>query len=296
MELVIFDSQNLIDMDIYSLETGNLKLDGGAMFGVVPKVLWQKVYPADENNLVTLAMRCMLVIDNDKKILIDTGIGDKQDEKFFSHYYLSGEDTLSGSLAHYGFNDEDITDVILTHLHFDHCGGAVTKDENGSLQPAFPNARYHVSEIQWTAATQPNAREKASFLKENILPIQESGQLDFVENNQYISENVSIRLFHGHTAGQVVPFITYNNQTLVYIADVIPAVANIPLAWITAYDMEPTKALEEKQDFLKEAVNENYVLFFEHDIYNECCALAETEKGVRVKETFTLDSWKKQQT
>ena len=278
-------------MEIYKLETGNLKLDGGAMFGVVPKTLWQKVYPADEKNLITLSMRSMLVIDGNRKIIIDTGIGDKQDEKFFSHYYLSGDDTLAGSLKKTGFREEEITDVILTHLHFDHCGGAVQKDKDGNLTLTFPNAIHHVSEIQWNAAVTPNAREKASFLKENILPIQENHMLSFIENGKHISENVRIKLFHGHTAGQAIPFIKFANHTLVYIADVIPAVANIPLAWITAYDMEPSKALEEKERFLNEAVDNNYTLFFEHDIYNECCTVKHTEKGVRLNEVYSLHEW-----
>lgn len=279
-------------MVIYKLETGNLKLDGGAMFGVVPKALWEKVYPADENNLVTLAMRSLLVVDGEQKIIIDTGIGDKQDEKFFSHYYLSGNDSLASSLIKTGIKHEEITDVILTHLHFDHCGGAVYRDENSNLSLTFPNAVHHVSKTQWDAATNPNAREKASFLRDNILPIKEHNKLSFATDGQYISEHVHVKLFNGHTAGQVIPFINYKNNTLVYISDVIPAVANIPLAWITAYDMEPTVALKEKEEFLNLAVNQGYVLFFEHDIYNECCTVKRTEKGVRPDKTFSLDDWK----
>ena len=279
-------------MEIHKLETGNLKLDGGAMFGVVPKSLWQKVYPADEKNLITLSMRSLLVIDGNQKIIIDTGIGDKQDEKFFSHYYLSGEDTLSGSLEKTGIREEEITDVILTHLHFDHCGGAVRKGDDGNLMLAFPNAMYHVSKTQWNAAVSPNAREKASFLRENILPIKENNRLSYIDDGKHISKNVRIQLFHGHTAGQAVPFIHFHDHTLVYIADVIPAVANIPLAWITAYDMEPSRALEEKEQFLNEAADNNYTLFFEHDIYNECCTVMHTEKGARLNEAFTLSEWK----
>lgn len=283
-------------MEIWPIETGNLKLDGGAMFGVVPKVLWNKVYPADEDNLITLAMRSLLVIDGDQKILIDTGIGNKQDEKFFSHYHLEGEASLSGSLQKAGVKKEEITDVILTHLHFDHCGGAVTMNQSGKLVTTFPNAVYHVSQLQWEAAVNPNAREKASFLKENILPIEENNQLSLVIDGQHISEHVTVRLFHGHTSGQVIPFVQYDGHMFVYIADVIPAAANIPLAWITAYDMEPNTALVEKEKFMNEAVDKNYILFFEHDIYNECCTLKQTEKGVRMDRSFTLEEWKKQVT
>jgi glyoxylase-like metal-dependent hydrolase (beta-lactamase superfamily II) len=281
-------------MEIYNLETGNLKLDGGAMFGVVPKSLWQKVYPADENNLITLAMRSLLVIDGDQKIIIDTGIGDKQDEKFLSHYYLNGDDSLAKSLEQAEVQEEEITDVILTHLHFDHCGGAVKRDADANLVLTFPNATYHTSEEQWNTAVQPNARERASFLKENILPIQDHGKLSFVEDGQIISDNVSVKLFYGHTSGQVIPFIRFNGKTLVYIADVVPAAANIPLAWITAYDMEPTQALLEKENFLIEAVENDYTLFFEHDIYHECCTLKTTEKGIRMDESLSLEEWKKQ--
>lgn len=278
-------------MKILSLETGNLKLDGGAMFGVVPKVLWNKVYPADENNLVNLSMRSLLVDTGHRRIIIDTGMGEKQDEKFLSHYYLNGDTTLVGSLKEAGYSPEDITDVLFTHLHFDHCGGGVRYNDNGEAVLTFPNATYLVSAAQWEAATKPNAREKASFLPENINPIKESGRLKFLNNNDKIGEHVTVRLFDGHTTGQAIPFIQKNGDTLVYIGDVVPSVANIPLSWITAYDMQPLVALEEKKAFLEEAFENQYVLFFEHDIYHECCTLKKTEKGIRPDKTFALRDW-----
>lgn len=278
-------------MQIYSIETGNLRLDGGAMFGVVPKSLWNKAYPADENNLVNLAMRALLVCDSDRTILIDTGIGRKQDERFFGHYYLNGTDTLQGSLAKHGIKPTDITDVLFTHLHFDHCGGAVELNHKGEPVLAFPNACHWVSRRQWLAATQPNARERASFLPENILPIDESGKLILFDEGFQLTTNISVRLYDGHTAGQAVPFVQTPNGTLVYIGDVIPSAANVPLSWLTAYDMQPLVALEEKQVFLDEAAEQGFTLFFEHDIFYPCCSLKKTEKGVRVDKQFTLEEF-----
>ena len=276
-------------MELYSIETGNLKIDGGAMFGVVPKVMWSKVYPADDNNLCNWSMRCLLIVDGDRKILIDNGMGDKQGEKFIRHYYLNGDDTLEKSLAKYGFITDDITDMVLTHLHFDHCGGSIKYNEDRSrLIPTFKNADYWIGKRQWDLAIDPNRRDKASFLKENILPIQESGKLNFIENEGLLFPNVSIRFFHGHTDGQVIPFINYKGKTIVYMADLMPAVAHIPLSWIMAYDMHPLITLQEKQDFLEEALQNDYILFFEHDIYQECCNLQQTEKGIRAKETFGI--------
>ncbi len=281
-------------MEIFSFNTGNLRLDGGAMFGVVPKVLWNKVYEADENNYVTLSMRSLLIIDGDKKIIIDAGMGDKQDEKFFSHYFISEARTFDEILKERNLTVNDITDVVFTHLHFDHCGGAVQYNDERKAVLTFPNANYWVSKEQWYAAVYPNAREEASFLKENILPIEESGHLRFLANGYKLTENIEIRTFVGHTEGQAIPFITYKGQTIVYTGDLIPAVANIPLAWLTAYDMKPIEGLEEKEKFLNEAVENNYVLFFEHDIYQECCTLKSTPKGVRVDKTFSLEDWKKE--
>ncbi|HEV7329810.1 MAG TPA: MBL fold metallo-hydrolase [Flavisolibacter sp.] len=287
-------------MNLYTINTGNFKLDGGAMFGVVPKTLWNKINPADENNLCTWAMRCLLVEDGDRLILIDNGIGNKQDAKFFSHYYLHGDASLDSSLAQYGFHRDEITDVILTHLHFDHCGGSIVK-EGEKLLPAFKNATFWSNEEHWDWATKPNDREKASFLKENILPIHESGQLQFVElpnidwdatkplPEQGFSETISLRFVEGHTAGMMLPQITYKDKTIVFMADLLPSAGHIPLPYVMAYDMFPLTTLQEKKSFLTEAVEKDYILFFEHDAQHECCTLQQTEKGIRPKEFFRLE-------
>ncbi|MBE0647869.1 MAG: MBL fold metallo-hydrolase [Bacteroidales bacterium] len=278
-------------MFLHSILTGNLKLDGGAMFGVVPKVMWSKLYPCDENNLCNWSMRCLLVDTGDRKILIDCGIGDKQSQKFLGHYFLNGEDTLDGSLAKVGFSVNDITDVILTHLHFDHAGGAIRWNEDKTdYLPTFPNATYWTSRQQWDWATNPNNREKASFLKENILPIKEKGTLKLIDGDCEIIPGISVRLFHGHTNGQVIPFIQTNGKTVVYMADLLPSTAHIPLPYVMSYDTRPLITLEEKEKFMNEAAEKAYVLFFEHDINNECCTVEMTEKGVRMKEAFTLAS------
>lgn len=276
-------------MKLYTIETGFFKLDGGAMFGVVPKSIWQRTNPADEKNLCTWAMRCLLIEDASRLILVDTGIGDKQDEKFLSHYYLHGDDTLEKSLGALGFSRENITDVFLTHLHFDHCGGAIIR-KGDTLAPAFKNATYWSNQKHWDWATQPNAREKASFLSENILPIQESGRLKFVEEQQNIrfTDNVSVRFAYGHTEAMMLPQINYKGRTIIYMADLLPSVGHIPLPYVMSYDMFPMKTLAEKQSFLEEAVENNYILYLEHDPINECCTLASTEKGIRVAETFRL--------
>ena len=275
-------------MKLYSIPTGNFKLDGGAMFGVVPKVIWNKLVPADDNNLCTWSMRCLLIEDGNRLVLIDNGFGNKQDTKFRSHYYLHGDDTLEGSLKKYGFHKDDITDVFLTHLHFDHCGGSI--DQVGDkLVPAFKNATYWSNEAHWKWATEPNEREKASFLKENILPIKESGQLSFVEGNDF-SDNISIQYVYGHTDAMMLPVIQYNGKTIVYMADLLPAVAHIPLPYVMAYDMFPLQTLTEKKAFLEEAVDNDYILFFEHDAVHECCTLQRTEKGIRMKDSFKLET------
>jgi len=281
-------------MEVYSIPTGNFKLDGGAMFGVVPKVLWSKVYPADENNLCSWAMRCLLMVDGDRKILIDNGIGDKQDPKFMGHYHLHGDDSLEKSLAKYGFTTDDITDMVLTHLHFDHTGGSIKwNDDKTALIPAFKNATYWVSKAQWEWAVHPNNREKASFLKENIIPIQESGQLNIVEEEGELFPGFLVKIFNGHTDGQLIPHIKYKGKTLVFMGDLLPSVAHIPMPWIMAYDTRPLLTLDEKKAFFDDAVANEYTLFFEHDLYNECCNIKQTEKGIRLNETFTLDQWKK---
>jgi Zn-dependent hydrolases, including glyoxylases len=259
------------------------------MFGVVPKSIWNKLNPADENNLCSWAMRSLLVQDGNRLILIDNGMGDKQDEKFLRHYYLHGDDSLEKSLARHGFHANDITDVFLTHLHFDHCGGSIVR-EGDKLVPAFKNATYWSNLRHWQTATQPNDREKASFLKENILPIEESGQLKFVEPTDGVafSENMTVRFAHGHTEAMMLPQLQYKGRTLVYMADLLPATAHIPIPYVMAYDMFPLTTMQEKKAFLNEALENDYVLFFEHDPQNECCTLQQTEKGVRHKEVFKL--------
>ena len=276
-------------MNLHTIDTGFFKLDGGAMFGVVPKSLWQKTNPADENNLCTWAMRCLLVEDGDRLILVDTGIGDKQSEKFFSHYYLHGDATMDKSLKKLGFQREDITDVFLTHLHFDHVGGAVARDGE-TLVPAFKNAAYWSNEQHWDWAVNPNEREKASFLKENILPIQESGQLKFigVEDGILFTGDINIRFVYGHTDAMMLPQISYKGKQILYMADLLPSAGHLPLPYVMAYDMFPLKTLGEKKAFLNEALEKEYILYLEHDPVNECCTIQETERGIKVKETFKL--------
>jgi glyoxylase-like metal-dependent hydrolase (beta-lactamase superfamily II) len=275
-------------MNLHVIETGFFKLDGGAMFGVVPKTLWQKTNPADENNLCTWAMRCLLIEDGDRLILIDNGIGDKQDEKFFRHYYLHGNDSLLDSIRKAGFGPSDVTDMFLTHLHFDHCGGGV-KGVGEKLEPTFKNARYWSNAEHWKWATQPNAREKASFLKENIMPMQESGQLLFIDP-QGKSPFSQFDIFYasGHTDNMMIPTIHYKGKTVCFMADLIPSVGHIPLPYVMGYDTRPLITLEEKARFLKEAADKQYVLFFEHDPVNECCTVKHSDKGVSLDRTFRL--------
>lgn len=276
-------------MNLHTIETGLFKLDGGAMFGVVPKSIWQKSNPADDNNMCTWAMRCLLIEEADRLILIDTGIGNKQDEKFLSHYYLHGEDTLERSLAAKGFSTADITDVFLTHLHFDHCGGAIVR-EGDRLVPAFKNAVYWSNTQHWDWAVHPNAREKASFLTDNILPVQQSGQLQFIDTQEGINfmPGFDVRYAFGHTDAMMLPQLSYKDRTVVYVADLLPSVGHIPLPYVMSYDMFPLQTLKEKQAFLEEAAANNYVLYLEHDSQNECCTVQQTEKGVRIKEIFKL--------
>jgi glyoxylase-like metal-dependent hydrolase (beta-lactamase superfamily II) len=274
-------------MRLHVINTGLFKLDGGAMFGVVPKSLWQKTNPADESNLCTWAMRCLLIEDGNKLILIDNGIGTKQDEKFFSHYHLHGGDSLIGSLQKAGFSEGDVTDMFLTHLHFDHCGGGV-RYENAKLELTFKNATYWSNADHWTWATRPNPREKASFIRENIEPMQQSGHLKFVEPVAATFPQFDILSVSGHTEKMMIPKIRYKGKTLVYMADLLPSVGHIPLPYVMGYDTRPLLTLEEKEAFLNEAADQGYILFFEHDPVHECCTVKRTEKGVRVDQTFSL--------
>jgi len=275
-------------MNLYTIDTGFFKLDGGAMFGVVPKSLWQRTNPADENNLCTWANRLLLIEDGKRLTLVDTALGDKQDAKFFGHYFIHGDDTMDKSLAKLGFNRDDITDVFLTHLHFDHCGGAI-KREGEKFVPAFRNAKFWSNEIHWDWATvDPNPREKASFLKENIAPIQESGQLNFITEGKHYDTNINVRYAHGHTEAMMLPQIEYKGKTILYMADLLPSVGHIPLPYVMSYDVRPLVTMEERKSYWQEAVDNEYILFFEHDPVNECCTLQQTDKGIRVKDIFKL--------
>jgi glyoxylase-like metal-dependent hydrolase (beta-lactamase superfamily II) len=291
-------------MKLYSINTGYFKLDGGAMFGVVPKTIWNKINPADENNMCSWALRCLLIEDGKRLILVDNGMGDKQDAKFFSYYYLHGDDTLDKSLAKYGFHRDDITDVFLTHLHFDHCGGSIIREDD-KLVPAFKNAVYWSNELHWQAANHPNEREKASFLKENIVPIQESGQLKFIfetpplkesggwvmypDNKFDFTDNIKVIEVNGHTQSMMLPKINYNGKTVVYMADLLPSHGHVPIPYVMAYDTQPLISMGEKFVFLHEAIQNEFILFFEHDPQYECCNLQQTEKGIRPKDFFRLD-------
>ncbi|MCS3554412.1 MULTISPECIES: MBL fold metallo-hydrolase [unclassified Sphingobacterium] len=275
-------------MQLYTIETQNFKLDGGAMFGVVPKSIWHKTNPADANNMCTWTNRLLLIEDGAKLILIDTGLGDKQSEKFFGHYYIHGDNSIDKSLAKYGFNREDITDVILTHLHFDHCGGAIVR-EGEKLRPSFTKANYWSNAEHWNWATNPNPREKASFLDENIKPIQESGQLKFVEKEKNpFGPDIQIRYAHGHTESMMLPQIKYKDKTILYMADLLPSVGHIPLPYVMGYDVRPLTTMEERKNYWEEIVDQEYILFLEHDAVNACCTLQHTEKGIRLKDSFQL--------
>jgi glyoxylase-like metal-dependent hydrolase (beta-lactamase superfamily II) len=278
-------------MKLYPVNAGFFKLDGGAMFGVVPKSIWNKTNPADENNMCNWAMRCLLVVDGDRLILIDNGMGDKQDPKFFSHYYLNGNDTLEKSLKANGFGFDDITDVFLSHLHFDHCGGGIKwNPDHTQYETVFKNATYWSNERHWKWATQPNNRERASFLKENILPMQESGRLKMIAEGEDLLPGFKIVFANGHTDGMMLPHLHYKGRTLVFVADLLPSVGHIPLPYVMGYDTRPLITLQEKEKFLKEAADKEYVLFLEHDPLNECCTVMQTEKGIRLKETFLLSA------
>ena len=275
-------------MKIHSLNTGNFKLDGGAMFGVVPKSLWNRTNPADSNNMCEWSMRCMLIEDGNKLTLIDNGMGTKQDEKFFSHYYLSGNDTLEGNLNKLGFSTDDVTDMFLTHLHFDHCGGGIkwNKDKT-KFEATFKNVTYWTNSRHWKWATEPNQREKVSFMKENIIPMFELDQLKFTDKEGF--SYFDVLMVDGHTDAQMLPHVKYKGRTVVFVADLIPSVGHIPLPYVMGYDTRPLLTMNEKAKFLNEAADNQYVLFFEHDSVNECCTVQHTEKGVRLKETFKFN-------
>ncbi|WP_396156958.1 MBL fold metallo-hydrolase [Flavobacterium macrobrachii] len=281
-------------MKIYPIETGNFKLDGGAMFGVVPKTIWNKTNPADENNLIDIAARCMLIEDGNRLILIDTGMGNKQSEKFFGYYSLWGNDSLDKSLAKYGFHRDDVTDVFMTHLHFDHCGGSVNwnKDKTG-YEVAFKNAKFWTNENHWDWATKPNAREKASFLSENILPMQESGQLNFIKrpDSDFGISDLGFDVFYvdGHTEKMMIPHIQYQDKTIVFCADLIPTAGHLPLPYVMGYDTRPLLTMPEKSKFLTAAAENNYFLWLEHDAHNPIITVEMTEKGVRLKERFEIE-------
>jgi glyoxylase-like metal-dependent hydrolase (beta-lactamase superfamily II) len=282
-------------MKLYPVESGNFKLDGGAMFGVVPKTLWNRTNPADENNLIDIAARCLLIEDGNRLILIDTGMGNKQNDKFFGHYSLWGDHTTEKSLAKYGFHRDDITDVFMTHLHFDHCGGSVqwNKDHTG-YETAFKNANYWTNEKHWEWATKPNAREKASFLQENILPMQESGQLKFInrpEGDCLEQSELGFGIFFadGHTEKQMIPHINYNGKTIVFMADLLPTAGHIPLPYVMGYDTRPLLTLDEKAKFMNAAAEKGYYLWLEHDAHNQIITVENTEKGVRLKDVFRCE-------
>ena len=276
-------------MKIISIETGNFKLDGGAMFGVVPKSLWQRTNPADDQNLCSWAMRSMLVDYGERKVLIDNGIGDKQSDKFFSHYHLHGDTSLISSLSLNGYHPDDITDVFLTHLHFDHCGGGVKYNEKGELVTVFKNATYWSNELHWNLAMNPNDRECASFLQENLVPMKASGQLDFIKNDGIFLPGFDVLFAHGHTESQMIPHIKYKGNTIVFAADLLPSVGHIPLPYVMGYDTRPLTTLKEKKVFLETVAKKGYTLFLEHDYYQSCCTLKETDKGIRLDKSFQFE-------
>jgi glyoxylase-like metal-dependent hydrolase (beta-lactamase superfamily II) len=282
-------------MKLYPIEAGNFKLDGGAMFGVVPKTIWNKTNPADENNLIDIAARCLLIEDGNRLTLIDTGMGNKQSEKFFGYYSLWGDLSLDKSLKNAGFHRDDITDVFMTHLHFDHCGGSVNwnKDKTG-YEVAFKNAKFWTNNNHWEWATKPNAREKASFLHENIIPMQESGQLNFIDRPDSgfgFSSELGFDIFYadGHTEKQMLPHINYNGKTIVFCADMLPTAGHIPIPYVTGYDTRPLLSMDEKQIFLNNAADNNYYLWLEHDAHNQIITVQHTEKGIRLKEVFKCE-------
>jgi glyoxylase-like metal-dependent hydrolase (beta-lactamase superfamily II) len=276
-------------MKLYPISTGTFKLDGGAMFGVVPKTLWNRHNPADENNLCTWAMRCLLIENGNRLMLVDTGLGSKQTEKFFSYYQPNREENLENSLKQLGFHPSDITDVLLTHLHFDHCGGAVNLEKDGSHSIAFPQAQYWVSKGQWETSHQPNPREKASFLAENFDPIQASGQLNLIENASSLNfDGVDFITVNGHTEQMILPLVEMNGRKVIYLADLMPSIDHINPSWVMAYDIRPLDTMKERQSLIDKAIKEDWILFFEHDAKNEAALLSTNENGKTVSTATTL--------
>ncbi|MDR2963491.1 MAG: MBL fold metallo-hydrolase [Bacteroidales bacterium] len=277
-------------MKLYAIETGNVMFDGGAVFGVVPKTIWQAKYPANDLNLVNFSMRCLLIHEGERILLVDCGMGNTMPESLLKYYFVNGSNTLLNSLAAQGYSPNDITDVIFTHLHFDHCGGAITKNADESLQETFPNAQYWVGKSHWKSVQHPNRRERPSLLKDNIEPLRTSGKLNFVEHSIHITPNVELRLFNGHTAGQIMPIVHYKNHLIAYTADVFPTSVHLPASYVCGYDIEPLITMQECDEFLNEAVEKSMILFFEHDVNVECCTLTRSEKGVVIDTTFPLSS------
>ncbi len=282
----------MMETKVFPIHISNFKLDGGAMFGVVPKTIWQRYYPADDKNLCNWSLRSLLYDNGEQKILIDNGCGDKQSERFFSFLHMNGGDGLKEGLGKYGYKPEDITDMVLTHLHFDHCGGGVRyNSEKTGFEMVFPNATYWVSRQQWEWAVDPNKREKDSYLEENLIPMMDSGRLKFIEEDIELFPGFEVRLFNGHTEGQVIPFVSHKGKTIVYMADLIPSSVHIPIHYNMSYDVRPLITMEEKEQFLEEAYEKDYILFFEHDLYHECCTLDKSSSIIRVKERFKLESF-----
>jgi glyoxylase-like metal-dependent hydrolase (beta-lactamase superfamily II) len=277
-------------MKLQLFNIANFKVDGGAMFGVIPKALWSRVYASDENNLIVLSLRSLIVDTGSHVILVDTGWGDKQDEKFFRHVYLHGGEGLIGGLENRGYKPEDITDVFLTHLHADHCGGGVIRSSSGTYSLTFPNATYHVSRTQWEWAVKNNIREADSYLEENIFPIEKSGHLNLIDYEGELLPGFAVKMCYGHTPGLMIPFIRYNDRTLVYTGDLIPTIAHIPLIWNMSYDIESLKTIDEKETLLKNALEENHILVFQHDKDFECCTLQMTQKGIRANKMTGFDA------
>jgi len=277
-------------MELYTIYAEDFKLDGGACYGVVPKTIWGKYAPADENNMINICLRSLLIKDGNRLILIDTGIGNKQSEKFLSHCYIFGENSLENSFKKTPYTFDDVTDVIFTHLHFDHCGGAIWHNKlTNNFEPRFKNALYWVSQTQWDLSNKPNAREKASYFTENTALLLEKGMLRFLSNEKYFTPDIYLKIVNGHTKGMIIPIINYNERTIVYAADFIPSLANISVPYIASYDTQPLVSMEEKEVFLEAAAQKEYILFFEHDYYNECCTVYKDEKGrFREKEVMSI--------